>query len=64
MLYILAPHAEDNLKVRWIRSPFRAHGPTAEMPRQAGPVTGWRGSGGLAASRRWRRAREPTPSLE
>src|SRR5437764_5563885 len=47
MLYILAPYAEDNLKVRWIRSPFRAQGPTAEMPRQAGllPV---RGSGGLA----------------
>src|ERR1700730_17816757 len=47
MLYILAPHAEDNLKVRWIRSPSRAHAPTAEMPRQAGPLP-VRGSGGLA----------------
>src|SRR2546421_2642922 len=54
MLCILAPHAEDNLNVRWIRSPFRGRGPTTEgpaeragCPRGAGrlPV---RGPGGLA----------------
>src|SRR6266568_8913697 len=47
MLCILALHAEDNLNARWIRSPFRGPGPTAQGPRGAGrlPV---RGPGGLA----------------
>src|SRR6266568_6106077 len=46
MLCILALHAEDNLNARWIRSPFRGPGPTAQGPRGAGrlPV---RGPGGL-----------------